>query len=75
MYIFLSALFSQSEEKFVKCSHEREEGKFSDSQIFHFYKNSKYSQRILLAFGFLLLFFHRSSYFLFTKSSLKVCND
>ena len=49
---FLSALFfKQSEENFVKCSHDREEGKFSDSQIFHFDERSKSSQRILLAFG------------------------
>ena len=62
IYIFLSALFCQSEEKFVKCSHEREKGKFSDSQIFHFYESLKSSRRILLAFGFLLLFFHRTSF-------------
>ena len=36
---FCPSLFSQSEEKFAKCSHEREEDKFCDSQIFHFYKN------------------------------------
>ena len=53
---FCPPFFCQSEEKFVKCSHEREEGKFSDSQIFLFYKIYKSSQRMLLAFGFLLLF-------------------
>ena len=62
IYLFLSALFCQSEETLVKRSHEREEGKFSDSQIFHFYENSNSSQRILLAFGFLLLFFHRTNF-------------
>ena len=83
IYSFLSALFSQSEEKFVKCSHKRVEGKFSDSPIFLFYKNSKSSQHTLLAFGFLLLFFivrtlqnsKNFSHLLITKSSLKVCND
>ena len=67
IYIYISFVrpfFSQSEEKFVKCSHEREEGKFSDSQISLFFFNSKSSQRILLVFGF--LFFHRTS---FTKQS------
>ena len=79
---FCPPFFCQSEEKFVKCSHEREEGKFSDSQIFLFYKIYKSSQRMLLAFGFLLLSYElykivRISviYLLFTKSSLKVCND
>ena len=62
IYVFLSALFSQSEENFLKCSHDKEEGKFSDSQIFHFDESSKSSQRILLAFGLLLLFFYRTSF-------------
>ena len=43
-------------------SQEREKGKFSDSQIFHFDESSKYSERILLAFRLLLLFFHRTSF-------------
>ena len=37
---FCPPFFCQSEEKFVKCRHEREEGKFSDSQIFHFDKRT-----------------------------------
>ena len=57
LYIFLSARFCQSGEKIVKCSHEREEGQF-----FHFYESLKSSQRILLAFGFFLLCFHRISF-------------
>ena len=56
IHIFCPHFLCQSKEKFVKCSHEREEGKLSDSQIFIFCKNSKSSQCILLAFGFLLLF-------------------
>ena len=37
IYIFfLFALFCKSEKEFIKCSHEREEGKFPDGQIFHF---------------------------------------
>ena len=63
IYIFCPPFFStQSEENFVKRSHDREEGKFSDSPIFHFDERSKSSQRILLAFGSLLLFFHRTSF-------------
>ena len=63
LYIFFRPLFfCQSEEKFVKCSHERKEDSFSDSQIFHIDDSSKSSQRILLAFGLLLLFFHRTSF-------------
>ena len=54
IYIVFPAVFFQN---FVKCSHEREEGKFSDSQIFHFYENSNCSQCMLLAFEFLLFFF------------------
>ena len=56
--------FAQSEENFVKCSHDREEGKFkfSYSQIFHFDESSKSNQRILLAFGSLLLFLYRKSF-------------
>ena len=37
IYIFCPPFFCQLEENFVKCSHERKEGKFSDSQIFYFY--------------------------------------
>ena len=55
IYIFLSALFCQSEEKFVKSSHEREEAKFSHSQIFHFYKNSK-SSHITSVWIFIVIF-------------------
>ena len=63
IYIFtVRPFFAQSEENFVKCSHDREEGKFSDSQIFHFDESSKSSQRVLLAFGSLLLFFHCTSF-------------
>ena len=63
IYIFWSVLFCQSEEEFVKCSHEREKGKFSSSsQIFPFHESVKSSRRILLAFGFLLLFFHCTSF-------------
>ena len=40
IYIFFSSLFCQSVEKFVKCSHERED-RFYDSQSFHFYESSK----------------------------------
>ena len=56
IYIFCPPFFCQSEEKFIKCRNEREVGKFSDSQIFRFYTNSKSSQRILLAFGFIIIF-------------------
>ena len=42
IYIFfVRAFFGQSEENFVKCSHDKKEGKFSDSQIFHFDESSK----------------------------------
>ena len=59
IYIVFPAVFFQN---FVKCSHEREEGKFSDSQIFHFYENSNCSQCMLLAFEFLLFFFHCTNF-------------
>ena len=64
IYIFfVRPFFGQSGENFVKCSRDREEGKFSDNQIFHFDERSNSSQRILLAFGLLLLlFFHRTSF-------------
>ena len=52
---FCSSFFCQSEETFAKGSRDRVEGKFSASQIFHFDESSKSSQRILLAFGLLLL--------------------
>ena len=52
----------QLEENVVKSSHKRKEDKFSDSQIFHFDESSKSMQRILLAFGLLLLFSHRTRF-------------
>ena len=56
IYIFFcSSFFCQSEETFAKGSRDRVEGKFSASQIFYFDESSKSSQRILLAFGLLLL--------------------
>ena len=59
-YIFLSALFSQSEDNFIKCSHKRKD-KFPDSENFHFDESSKSSGHMLLAFR-LLLFFHMTSF-------------
>ena len=63
-YIFFCPpFFCQSEEKFVTCSRDREEGKYPDSQLFHFDESPKSIQRILLlAFGLSLLFFHRTSF-------------
>ena len=48
IYIFLSTLFfvNQKKNSSNAAMREREKGKFSDSQIFHFYKNSKSSKRI-----------------------------
>ena len=63
IYIFCPPFFFHTVRRnFVKRSHDKEEGKFSDSPIFHFDERSKSSQRILLVFGSLLLFFHRTSF-------------
>ena len=76
IYIFCPPFFlTQSEENFVKCSHDREEGKFSDSQIFHFDERSKSSQRILLAFGISIIIFPSYEFHKIVRISVICCSS
>ena len=80
IYLFVHP-FSQSVEKFVKCSHEREEDKFSNSQIFMKVQslvNAYYYHLDCYYYFSIIRTLQNSknfSYLLFTQSFLKVCND
>ena len=84
IYIFCPPFFlTQSEEISLNAATIEKKANYLIAKFFHFDERSKSGQRILLAFGSLLLFFHRTSlqnsknfsHFLFIKNLLKVCND
>ena len=74
-YIFFCPPFSFSQKENSSNATTREEEEFSDSQIFHFYESSKSSQRILLAFRFLLLFFVCTSFTKYQEFQLFVVHQ
>ena len=62
IYIFCPPFFFPHSQKKVSLNAATIEKKANSLIVFHFDERSKSSQRILLAFGSLLSFFHRTSF-------------